>query len=94
MDSGLYLEYEKDFNANFKEMNREENGPTIGHTSDFNTSSNVHNSFNYVRTTPYVPGLNVKMGNISKIFKSFVTFYLVMFFRCGKERSLLLWKWI
>ena len=56
MDSGLYLEYEKDFNANFKELKSERES----------SNNSSHISYRYVRTTPYVPGFNVKMGNISK----------------------------
>ena len=52
MDSGLYLEYEKDFNANFQELKRERES----------SNNNSHSSYSYVRTTPYVPGFNVKMG--------------------------------
>ena len=56
MDSGLYLEYEKDFNANFKELKSERES----------SNNSSHISYKYVRTTPYVPGFNVKMGNILK----------------------------
>ena len=56
MDSGLYLEYEKDFNANFQELKSERES----------SNNSSHISYRYVRTTPYVPGFNVKMGNISK----------------------------
>ena len=74
MDTGLYLEYEKDFNANFKELSRERDSSTIGHNSDHNTNS--HNSYHYRRTTPYVPGFNVKMGNISKNVRLCETFII------------------
>ena len=53
MDSGLYLEYEKDFNANFQELKSERES----------SNNSSHISYRYVRTTPYVPGFNVKMGN-------------------------------
>ena len=54
-DSGLYLEYKKDFNAEFQERVRERSSGQ-GHHDGISAFRR------YKRTTPFVLGLNVRMG--------------------------------